>query len=212
MAEASCPLSCSSIACSVRGEDAAAAASSESSRSGDRTVTEHVDEDQALPVEAWTPAFEGQRPPFPPGHTLTLKHGAFSPRRIQPVAEQLIAELLDDAEANYLRKPIWRRTVHAWARAEARVLLLTAWLEDRGDAGIDSDGEVTSVLRVLKDWESRAEKARTRLGLDPLSAARLGRERTAAALDTAQLMAQLEKQERERDAHKGDGKDDDDEG
>jgi hypothetical protein len=127
----------------------------------------------------WTPAFPGQRPPFQPGndlgrkfesgHDLTLKHGAYSLRKIGPIADRLVASLLADESVAYLRVPAYLPALQAWSRAEARVRLLTAWLEDHGGLGVSEEGDLSPVLSALQVWESRAEKARTRLGLDPMS-------------------------------------------
>lgn len=157
-------------------------------------------------VEPWTPAFPGQRPPFAKGNELgfakgnelTLKHGVYSERKVAPIAAQLTADLLSADGHEYLREGRWRMAVSAWARAEARVLLLTAWLEDNGGLGLDHEGNIAPAMNALKDWESRAEKSRSRLGLDPLSAARLGKDRTGAALDAATIMARLEAADRKR--------------
>jgi hypothetical protein len=60
--------------------------------------------------------------PFQPGHTLSLRHGAYSPRVVEPLARRLLGEF---AEA----KPVWIEQVDtaaltAWARAEARCEVL----------------------------------------------------------------------------------------
>jgi hypothetical protein len=45
----------------------------------------------------WVPAFPSQRPPFEPGNQLaTTYHGAYSPRRVDPLAAELVAVVLDD--------------------------------------------------------------------------------------------------------------------
>lgn len=161
----------------------------------------------------WVPAFPGQRPPFAPGNeagrkfepgnALQERHGAYSPRRVDPLAAELVDLVLADPDTAYLREARWRPALWAWARAEAQVQLLTEYLEQKAtsaDSGVGDLGDerVRAAHLLLHRAEARADRSRARLGLDPLSAARLGRDRTAAALDAAQLMAGLERQEQER--------------
>ncbi|KAA1426467.1 hypothetical protein [Nocardioides antri] len=160
----------------------------------------------------WVPAFPGQRPPFAPGNEVADmrwqdSHGAYSPRKVDPLAKELVDLVLADPSTAYLQAGHWRPALYAWARAEAQVQLVSEWLADQatekhpiGDLG---DERVRAAYLLLHRAETRATTGRTRLGLDPLSAARLGRDKTAAALDAAQLMAQLERQEREREERRG---------
>ena len=136
-------------------------------------------------------------------------HGAYSPRRVDPLAAELVHLVLADPATAYLQAGHWRPALYAWARAEAQVQLLSEWLADQatgrdplGDLG---DDRIKSAYLLLHRAETRATTGRTRLGLDPLSAARLGRDKTAAALDATQIMAQLEKAERARREGEGDG-------
>jgi hypothetical protein len=149
------------------------------------------------------PAFEGQRPPFELGNELAVRHGAYSPRRVEPLAQQMVDVVLGDptdlpAKAVHFRPALW-----AWARAEAQVQLLTEYLakaaeetgDGVGDLGLD---EVRAAHLLLHRAEARADRSRARLGLDPLSAARLGRDRAAGAVDMARLMAEMERREQDR--------------
>jgi hypothetical protein len=160
------------------------------------------DQEQAA-VEGWVPEFEGQRPPFAPGNQAAVQHGVFSPRHVDPLARELVDQVLADPATGYLQAPVWRPALWAWARAEAQVQLLSEYLakagEDSGDGVGDLDRDrVNRAYLLLHRAEARATTQRTRLGLDPLSAARLGRDKTAAALDAAQLMKQLADAERRR--------------
>lgn len=156
----------------------------------------------------WVPEFEGQRPPFRAGNTAALRHGVFSPRVVDPKARELVEQVLEDPETAYLTAAKWRPALWAWARAEAQVQLLEAYIAEAGEETADGVGDldldrVKSAYLLLHRAETRATTQRTRLGLDPLSAARLGRDKTAAALDAAQLMAQLERQDQERREERG---------
>lgn len=130
--------------------------------------------------------------PFQPGNLVPLRHGAYSPRRVEPLAQELVDVVLADPSTAYLQAARWRPAVWAWARAEARCQLLGEWLMDRADpAGLDEAGDITPALRALSKWESIALHHRGRLGLDPLSAARLGRDQAASAVDMARLLSGL---------------------
>ena len=144
----------------------------------------------------WVPAFRGQRPPFAPGNELAAVHGAYSPRKVEPLAIEIRSAVLADPSAAYLLAPRWAAAVWAWARAEAQVQLLTEFLTARGVESHDGLGDleeerVMSAYRLLHQAEARALSGRRALGLDPLSAARFGRDRAATAHDTAAVMAQL---------------------
>lgn len=148
-------------------------------------------------------------PPFTPGHELSTVHGAYSPRKVDPLARELVDLVLADpgcvhAQAGHYRPALW-----AWARAEAQVQLLTEYLTKRGEATGDGIGDldderVRSAYLLLHRAEARATTQRTRLGLDPLSAARLGRDRAAASVDMARVMAELERRDRARGASPSD--------
>lgn len=132
-------------------------------------------------------------PPFEPGNQVALKHGAYQPRRFEPLALELVESTLTEAgreggQTGYLLEASYRAALWAWARTEARVQLVSEWLIDRG-AELDVDGEVLGAASLLNRLEARAESLRARLGLDPLSRARLGRDVASAQVDMAQLMA-----------------------
>lgn len=162
---------------------------------------------------SWVPAFPGQRPPFPPGndagvklepgHELSLQHGAYSPRKVDPLARDLVELVLQDPDTAYLKAPSYRAELWAWARAEARVQLLEEYLAQRaGDEAIADPGDprVASASLELHRASARAASARTRLGLTPLARARLGKDVAqgeVARLDVAQAMAQLAELERQ---------------
>jgi hypothetical protein len=111
-----------------------------------------------------------QPPPNPaePGNLRALKHGAKSARLVVPeatdLADQVLAEVAHLTECD-------RPAVMAWALAEVKAWRLATWLEQEGD--FDSEGNTRSALNDLRMWLDRAEKARARLGLDPVSRASL---------------------------------------
>jgi hypothetical protein len=153
-------------------------------------------------VVEWTPEFEGQRPPFQPGNEAAVQHGAWSPRRVDPLAGELVDLVLSDPATAYLQAGHWRPALWAWARAEAQVQLLEEWLAKRAEEAGDGVGDlgderVRSAYLLHHRASARAQSGRSRLGLDPLSAARLGRDKAAASVDMARLMAELDRRERE---------------
>lgn len=154
-------------------------------------------DDQAVELDHdGTPLEPWQRPPFRPGHELSMKHGAYSPRRFEPLAEELVERTVTAASAPssstpWLVEPSYRPALWAWARCEAQAQLLTEWLLDHGGA-IDEDGQVQGAAALLERVERRGITLRSRLGLDPVSRARLSSDvASAGGLSVAQLMAAL---------------------
>jgi hypothetical protein len=125
-----------------------------------------------------------QRPPFAPGNAAALRHGAYSPRRVDPLAAELVERLAGDVD--YLRsEPAFAAAVWGWARAEARVQLVSEYVDEHGL--LDPKGKPRAAADLLVRLERLASEARSRLGLDPLSRARLGRDVSAGAFDLARL-------------------------
>jgi hypothetical protein len=138
----------------------------------------------------WTPEFEGQRPPFQPGNKLAVTHGAFSPARTDPIAHGFINELVADPATAYLGQPRFSAALWHWASAQAKVQLLSEWVDgmEIQDAA-DSDKGKTSALELLRKWIATAQTQAARLGLDPLSAARLGKDVASTQVDLATLLS-----------------------
>jgi len=153
-------------------------------------------------------------PPFEPGHEASTVHGARSPRRVGPLADEIREQLLADGSTpDHLRRAEFAAAVAAWARSEAVVRLLWEWLAEQdveaaltdttSSAEVEEHGKavtkrrsvsrrVTSVLDQLHRAEVRAAGMRRALGLDPLSAGRLARDlsqsrwyQTSSPLDKA---------------------------
>ena len=124
-----------------------------------------------------------QRPPFPPGNVLSLKHGANSARVTDPLAADLAQSV---AGVDYLNaEPAFAAAVSAWARAEARVLVVSEYLDANGV--LDAKGKPRPAADLLVKLERLASEARARLGLDPMSRARLGKDLSGAQVDLARL-------------------------
>ncbi|MCU1691150.1 MAG: hypothetical protein JWM64_241 [Frankiales bacterium] len=133
----------------------------------------------------WVPAFEGQRPPFQPGHTLSTRHGAYSPRVHDAVQAEVVAEV-EAADPSWLQHvDTW--AVEAWSYAEARCRLLRRVVSEQGT--FTDKGTETTAAEQLRHWEKRAAEGRSKLGFDPTSRAKLGRDTASAAADLAQVRA-----------------------
>lgn len=148
-------------------------------------------------VEAWTPAFEGQRPPFQPGNTLGFKpgnmlavrHGAKSPRLQGERATAVYAELVEDGEPAWLQD-VDRSQLEAWCWAEGTCRMLREWL-DRHEP-LQPNGKPWPASDELLKWERRAQSHRDALGFNPLARARLGRDTAIAQSSVAANLAALE--------------------
>ena len=112
---------------------------------------------------------------FEPGNVHALTHGAHSPRRWRPIAEQLVADAI--AASPWLARPAFRFSVEAWAKAEARSYLIDAWLDEQATVSkpgdLDDDGNPRAAAALSDQLTKRAESLRARLGIDPGSMARL---------------------------------------
>jgi hypothetical protein len=133
------------------------------------------------PDGKWVPAFEGQRPPFPRGHDLSLKHGAYGVR-LAPRAEELAAGIRELVPA---RSDSDEPTIRLLAMVLARIEAAHVWMGEQ-DLGIfrNAAGEIQPVLRALSTWENTAARLLDRLGMTPTSRAALGLDlsRTGEAL------------------------------
>jgi hypothetical protein len=148
----------------------------------------------------WTPEFRGQRPPFPPGNELAVQHGAYSPRKVDPLAREILEAVLSDPETAYLQAPRYAAARWAWARAEAEAQLLTEYLAARAKETDDGIGDleqrrVRTAYLLLHRAEARAADGRKALGLDPRSWVALKRDKGVGAgaqmVGAAKLMEQL---------------------
>jgi hypothetical protein len=169
-------------------------------------------EDGTMSADAavWTPAFEGQRPPFQPGNDLAVTHGAYAQRKVAPLAAQLIESVMADDQVSYLHLPSYRPALAAWAAAEAKVILIEAWVDGMTiESAAESKQGQTSPLELLRKWDATCQTHRARLGMDPLSRARLGRDVAATQVDAVaaltRMRAEAERADAERAQDSGDG-------
>jgi hypothetical protein len=116
------------------------------------------------------------------GNFHTLAHGANSERLVIPDAEQLADEVF---ELNRHLADRDRPAVLDYAIAQIRAWRFAHYLERVGD--FDSKGRIRPAVEQLRKWLQRAETARARLGLDPVSYASLNLDRA----ETARIATQL---------------------
>lgn len=107
-------------------------------------------------------------PAFKDSNTVSLRHGAHSPRVLRPIADELARELV--RVAPWTASPVYAAEVEAWAWNEARARVLRAWEDEHGllsEEGASAAGE-------LHRAETRAASARANLGIGgPLALARV---------------------------------------
>jgi phage terminase small subunit len=150
--------------------------------------------------------WDRRHPDFEPGNTMAVRHGSRSVRLTAPLAEEIKQGILDDPELpDYLRQALFAHALDAYCFAEAQCIKLRDYLAslDLQEALTDvavtdedehhSEGTVTrhsvsrrreSAQELARRYEAHAANLRSKLGLDPASAAKLGRN-LAAAYDSA---------------------------
>lgn len=111
-------------------------------------------------------------PPFEVGNEAAVKSGGHSPRKLQPIAEELAAGLTEAAP--WTSAAVFRPTVEAWAWAEAQAISYRRWFAER-EALLEPDAD-SGEPAGLVSWdraERRAANLRAELGLSPASMSRL---------------------------------------
>lgn len=152
----------------------------------------------------WTPQFEGQRAPWQPGNEFAAKpgndlavtHGAYSASRVEPLAAQIIATTMQDTGLEYLKSPRFAIALHRWSRSEARKQLIEAWVDGMSvEESARSDRGQVSPAELLRRWTVSAENSASKLGLDPVSAAKIASyvSSTHKNLDLSRLLSGLDK-------------------
>ncbi|WP_143168030.1 hypothetical protein [Jatrophihabitans endophyticus] len=121
------------------------------------------------------------------------------------MALELVARLLEQPGTEYLRAPLYASAVHAWARVEAKCARAAEYLEAMPiERQMESPKPGTAPpLEVWRRMEATALTHRGRLGLDPLSAARLGKDVAAAKVDMAKLLSDAQAAVDAREAGEG---------
>ena len=164
-----------------------------------------------------------RRPDFEDGNVLAVRHGATSQRLVSPVAQAVKEAILADPKLpDYLRQPMFAHALDAYCFAEAQCIKLREYLTtlDLDEALTDTtitdedetfgEGSATkhsisrrreSAQELARRYEAHAANLRSKLGLDPASAAKLGRNLVAAGIDVAQAMAAMPDEDADGDSH-----------
>lgn len=108
-------------------------------------------------------------PDATPGNLIALKHGAGSPRKVQPLAEQVEQAIIQAAPWTASAAFTGARQSYAWAEGQAQ--LLRAYIDVHGM--LDEEGEERSAVRSLDRVEGRLAKLRDQLGLNPTALSKL---------------------------------------
>lgn len=138
----------------------------------------------------WTADFQSQRPPFQKGNELHLKSGAFSPRHVTPVAEAMHAAVIADDDLKMLRMPAFQEALWDYCESAARLRLIKEWVSGMTiQAAADSERGKTSALELERKWSVTVGNKRARLGLDPVSYAKIHATVNRASLDLATLLS-----------------------
>lgn len=129
-----------------------------------------------------TPWVRRDKEPFELGNLAAAKHEANSARRFMPIADAIQAEILAGAarpgsSTAYLLEPSYVFAIRSFAETTARRHLVLSWLDGMGD--LDQDGIPRPATNLAHRLDTRAETLRGKLGLDPFSRARLGRDLVA---------------------------------
>jgi hypothetical protein len=118
-------------------------------------------------------------PPFEAGNSAALTHGAYSEPRVAERAQEILTAVLEDAEMpDLLRSRAFRPTLADWARAEAMASLVFDWLcglpvEQMASPRLAGTKAPLDLWRALS---AHAGRLRARLGMDPVSYARLAKD------------------------------------
>jgi hypothetical protein len=140
--------------------------------------------------DGWTPEFPGQRPPFAPGNKLAVTHGAFSATRVDPIAQRIIEEAVSDPTTSYLAAPKFHAALWKWGVAEARVELISAWVDSLTiEQAANSQRGQTPPLELLRKWMATSLTLARDLGFTPASAARLGKDVASTQYDLARILS-----------------------
>jgi hypothetical protein len=165
---------------------------------------------------------------FKPGNQVALQHGAYSATALEPLAREIEARARAAEDwPSHLVAGRYDTEVQAWAWAEAICLRLRAFLADQDPVEwlsetIDTEEEeeqlslthhrrvshtrrVQSALEQLRRFETLAGNRREKLGLTPVTAARLARDLMAARHSSGVDLAQLIQQANASVEGEGDG-------
>jgi hypothetical protein len=127
-------------------------------------------------------------PPFEKGHTLSLRHGANSPRVVEPLAAEChayIEQVIEAEGIDYLKLPSFSIALDNLAWSWAQALKLREWVLEHP--------EDMKARDQLDRAESRFDKRLGLCGLYPMDKARLQQVLTSATRDQIDIAAEIER-------------------
>lgn len=140
---------------------------------------------------SWTPAFEGQRPPFEPGNQVALQHGVYSMR----VRQEMYDQVLPRVEAQFPAAPRWWHESYSVACVAEEVL--TAALLRLGVMRGDEPRAV--LLKELRAQVRLKLELLREIGATPAAAAKVFRDAAAAQAAVVDAEAVAERGRRARE-------------
>lgn len=127
-------------------------------------------------------------PPFEPGNTAAVRHGAYSRRVVLPRAQEILTAALEDpAMPDHVRSAGFAAAAQAWAEAEAVAELVLQWAVaqmENGDVGAMMTPPLPGTKAPIEVWRAvhaHAANLRAKLGLDPVSYSKIARDLGLAA-------------------------------
>jgi len=127
-------------------------------------------------------------PPFEVNNTMALKHGAQSPRVVEPLADECreyIGQVIEAEDISYLKLPSFQIALDNLAWSWAQVLKLRQWVLEHPE---DMKGR-----DQLERFEGRFDKRLAACGFYPLDGARLRQVLTSAAANQIDIAAEIER-------------------
>lgn len=100
--------------------------------------------------------------PFEVGNRVAERHGAYSERRIGPLAEQIETDLIEAAP--WLARPCFAWARRRAAREEARATLAWAAISEKG--ALDDEDQPTPASNAYDRWSASAARRFAACGLD----------------------------------------------
>jgi len=134
------------------------------------------------------PARRYKWPDATPGNTIALRHGANSPRVVEPLADECrayIEQVIEAEDISYLKLPSFQIALDNLAWSWAQALKLRQWVLEHP--------EDMKARDQLERFESRFDKRLAACGFYPLDGARLRQVLTSAAANQIDIAAEIER-------------------
>jgi hypothetical protein len=123
-----------------------------------------------------------------------MVHGAYSDRVAGARAEVLMTSVLEDAECpDHLRSPMFRFTLGAWCRAESVASVLYEYIMTLSTEEMMTPrlAGTRAPVDLWKAADAHAANLRSKLGLDPVSYARIAKDLGIASKASEDALGRL---------------------